>query len=994
MRSVFVSCMFVAVVLVGFPTLALAGAAAATSWPLRGGGRRGKAPARMTGRGSRLHQNIKPPTQMEFRPAPSPDPPLPAVQTQGAQDTVIADDVVQQFAAKVQLGDELRIRWKLRSTPSAPWQHCNATVVSRHPTEGNTVLLDVEMLKRSDSGVWQKNKIEGCLPDTDLIYHTLYIRNRMEVAATAATTTIATVAPIEPPVPPTIAPLGWINCGNTCWLTPLLSFWHRLSSSNPQLYRTYPGTSMEQIRHVLREDKQQHKRQLAEGMHFPFGSMQCALDAFHRFVFASDCAVTANLFHVCTRRVQSCATCQEHFSTTDQRHIAEIQDDFRLPQETEEIIPGSASHRCPTCSGVTIKIFVQIVSLPKYLILAANNNPAEVPMRQQQYSTILVACQHASHWWAHVLTADEGWVKVDDARARPCARFHHPRFIIMEYTPEGEDPHVPAQPVLSQAVPPQERAKKRKRSELLDEVYAGIAQLPVVPPEVTAEVAPTRKVLTRQPRFRKAAKKGSSYRCTTTRTVPPKRIRPEVQEMANWTLQQSQGLEMLEKMQQWSQTVSTPVTMEPVVVPPPPSFIPVTNDAPAATPPMASLSIPVSANLPVNDVQTATPPLASLSIPASIKRPAPVIPAPVRGFSCTGCEDFVCVAHSMSLNIVQAACSNSTVEVVLWAHNHRLTPTQHCSKCQTETAKFALTVTKLGKTCRLVCRNPTCRTSVSLKRDTGFVFPDVIEVMALLSEGGIRVSKFHKLLQRNKTTVVKMIDRFHLMACYWNTHRVVVNRSTIAEAETDESFLGARKHERGKRSRQQGIITIHGMCATGTRFCRRREREVRVIQEGFSHRTSDKSATSVLPLLYYTLADGASIRSDGATVYRSVGLVNCTHNVVNHQRGFVAHAQDTGEATSTQCIESFWSAVKRRMRSLWARPTDNEWTARAWQLSAFLANCNLESPTFTHLFVSLLKLTRWTLEQEQEPWFDDFHLFALEWCGALAEEVEGMNEAD
>lgn len=74
---------------------------------------------------------------------------------------------------------------------------------------------------------------------------------------------------------------------------------------------------------------------------------------------------------------------------------------------------------------------------------------------------------------------------------------------------------------------------------------------------------------------------------------------------------------------------------------------------------------------------------------------------------------------------------------------------------------------------------------------------------------------------------------------------------------------------------------------------------------------NDRTIESISRFIRNNISPGAIIKSDGYPSYiESIRRNNCTHHVVNHNRGFVNE-----DGVHTNSIESLWSRLKTEIRS-------------------------------------------------------------------------------
>ena len=113
--------------------------------------------------------------------------------------------------------------------------------------------------------------------------------------------------------------------------------------------------------------------------------------------------------------------------------------------------------------------------------------------------------------------------------------------------------------------------------------------------------------------------------------------------------------------------------------------------------------------------------------------------------------------------------------------------------------------------------------------------------------------------------------------------------------EIDESKFGRRKYNRGQH------VDGHWVFG-GTE---------RGAGNYFMVEVADRSASTLLPIIFKHLRPGTTIISDEWRAYSSLASRGMIHLTVNHSLNFV----NPNNGAHTQSIESTWSQVKRMMRS-------------------------------------------------------------------------------
>lgn len=131
-------------------------------------------------------------------------------------------------------------------------------------------------------------------------------------------------------------------------------------------------------------------------------------------------------------------------------------------------------------------------------------------------------------------------------------------------------------------------------------------------------------------------------------------------------------------------------------------------------------------------------------------------------------------------------------------------------------------------------------------------------------------------------------------------------RDDLTVVQADETAFGARKYQRGKRVRRNGILWVAGACEVSEGHARRFVARV----------VASRSHAELAPQLEHLLAPGATLHRDGLRSYDGVGQnIGVANRVVVHQREFVA-----ADGTHTNHIEAMWGSMKGEMRRRWCRP--------------------------------------------------------------------------
>uniref|UniRef100_A0A1X7VKF1 ISXO2-like transposase domain-containing protein n=1 Tax=Amphimedon queenslandica TaxID=400682 RepID=A0A1X7VKF1_AMPQE len=125
-----------------------------------------------------------------------------------------------------------------------------------------------------------------------------------------------------------------------------------------------------------------------------------------------------------------------------------------------------------------------------------------------------------------------------------------------------------------------------------------------------------------------------------------------------------------------------------------------------------------------------------------------------------------------------------------------------------------------------------------------------------------------------------------------------------AIVEIDESKIGRRKYNRGRYVEGHWVF---GGIEQGTGEC-------------FMVEVPDRSAATLLPIIFKHVRPSTTIISDKWRAYSSLASSGMIHLTVNYSLNFI----NPINGAHTQSIESTWSQVKRMMRSTGVMNTSSE----------------------------------------------------------------------
>ena len=157
----------------------------------------------------------------------------------------------------------------------------------------------------------------------------------------------------------------------------------------------------------------------------------------------------------------------------------------------------------------------------------------------------------------------------------------------------------------------------------------------------------------------------------------------------------------------------------------------------------------------------------------------------------------------------------------------------------------------------------------------------------------------------------------------------------------DETFVSQRKHQRGARQREEGILTFVGGVTVGevSFYDENGDAITRTyVLEGVIFGVPSKARAEQSGLMMQVTRPGATITTDGARMYDGLSGAGRIHRVVNHRVTFVSK-----EGYHANAIEGFWSTIKKRSRALFSGGgLTGKQVGLRYQLCAFLQNMSLK----------------------------------------------------
>jgi len=178
-----------------------------------------------------------------------------------------------------------------------------------------------------------------------------------------------------------------------------------------------------------------------------------------------------------------------------------------------------------------------------------------------------------------------------------------------------------------------------------------------------------------------------------------------------------------------------------------------------------------------------------------------------------------------------------------------------------------------------------------------------------------------------------------------NAHNYEVFASTESDMiQADESAIGARKYNRGKRRRNGGVIWIAG--------------GVTVTKDGvtsmLAHVVKKRDKRTLVPFLEAVASDEATIVTDGWKAYGSLGAGGRDHKVVNHSVEWV-----NDEGFHTNAIEGAWRHLKKQIKIRWTNVGTEDLSVCNLRVQAgvFFINCSLDRECPLQKLFCLVKRT-------------------------------------
>jgi hypothetical protein len=143
-----------------------------------------------------------------------------------------------------------------------------------------------------------------------------------------------------------------------------------------------------------------------------------------------------------------------------------------------------------------------------------------------------------------------------------------------------------------------------------------------------------------------------------------------------------------------------------------------------------------------------------------------------------------------------------------------------------------------------------------------------------------------------------------LCACH-NAREFLKRAGTLTNVQADETAIGSRKYNNGKRVRKEGVVWVAGCVEVGEDGT----------QQMFCSVVVDRKAESLGAVMKPLLRPGAVFTSDSWRAYKKMlGDLEVEHRMVNHSKEYV-----TKEGHHTNHIEAMWRVLKKELKQRFSR---------------------------------------------------------------------------
>ena len=249
----------------------------------------------------------------------------------------------------------------------------------------------------------------------------------------------------------------------------------------------------------------------------------------------------------------------------------------------------------------------------------------------------------------------------------------------------------------------------------------------------------------------------------------------------------------------------------------------------------------------------------------------------------------------MNYKSLYASVSCNEDKAMIWLMNNSLLANaMNCKKCSTP---CRIVTKKDAKVWR--CPQKGCQAVISVRNDSFFTgshlkLNEIVDIIYWWS----RKATIHVTMHETGHYEHTIVDWFNFLrdvcAQYFIDHPTTIG-GPGSIVEIDESKFGRRKYNRGRYVDGHWVF---GGIERGTGDC-------------FMVEVADRSASTLLPIIFTHVRPGTTIISDEWRAYSSLASRGMIHLTVNHSLNFV----NPSNGAHTQSIESTWSQIKRMIRS-------------------------------------------------------------------------------
>ena len=175
----------------------------------------------------------------------------------------------------------------------------------------------------------------------------------------------------------------------------------------------------------------------------------------------------------------------------------------------------------------------------------------------------------------------------------------------------------------------------------------------------------------------------------------------------------------------------------------------------------------------------------------------------------------------------------------------------------------------------------------------------LVAIMYFFAQGS-NVTETMKFLagKVTKKSVIQWYTYFRdIMTTYFQNNHIIFENCTVHIDET--AIRGKRKYNRGRLPpvKTRWLFGIVDKTA----------------HKAFVQFVEKRDFIDIIPIISRHVRPGCTIHTDGARVYKNLGMMNYIHNVCVHKENFV----DPQTGVHSNWIENFWGNLKIKIRSIW-----------------------------------------------------------------------------